>query len=43
LDSKQEVIESFQQQPARREALMARYMRFKALCPLLGESFRAPG
>ena len=39
--AKQAVIESFQPQPERRAALMARYARFKALYPLLKESFRA--
>ena len=38
--AKQEVIESFQPQPARRAALMARYARFRALYPLLRASFR---
>jgi xylulokinase len=38
--AKQTVIESFQPQADRREALMARYERFRALYPLLRESFR---
>ena len=38
--AKQEVIESFQPQPERRAALMARYARFRALYPLLRDSFR---
>ena len=38
--AKQEVVESFQPQPDRRAALMARYERFRALYPLLRESFR---
>jgi xylulokinase len=38
--AKQEVVESFQPQPERRAPLMARYARFKALYPLLRESFR---
>ena len=37
---KQAVIESFQPQPQRRASLMARYARFRALYPLLRESFR---
>ena len=39
--AKQEVIESFQPQPGRRASLMARYARFRALYPLLRESFRS--
>ena len=39
--AKQEVIESFQPQPERRAALMARHARFRALYPLLKDSFRA--
>ncbi len=38
--AKQAVIESFQPQPERRAVLMARYARFRALYPLLRESFR---
>jgi xylulokinase len=38
--AKQVVVESFQPQPERRAALMARYERFRALYPLLRESFR---
>ncbi len=38
--AKQEVIESFQPQPERRASLMARYARFRALYPLLRDSFR---
>ncbi|MBC7665494.1 MAG: xylulokinase [Caulobacter sp.] len=38
--AKQPVVESFQPQPARRAALMARYARFRKLYPLLKESFR---
>jgi xylulokinase len=38
--AKQTVIESFQPQPERRDALMARYARFRALYPLLRDSFR---
>ena len=38
--AKQTVIESFQPQPQRRAPLMARYARFRALYPLLRESFR---
>ena len=41
--AKQAVIESFEPQPGRRAALMARYERFRALYPLLRESFRAEG
>jgi xylulokinase len=37
--AKQPVIETFQPQPERRAALMARYARFRALYPLLKESF----
>ena len=39
--AKQAVIESFQPQPERRAALMARYARFRALYPLLRASFRS--
>ena len=39
--AKQAVIESFQPQPERRASLMARYVRFRALYPLLRESFRS--
>ena len=39
--AKQTVIESFQPQPERRAALMSRYARFRALYPLLRDSFRA--
>ena len=39
--AKQAVIESFQPQPERRASLMARYARFRALYPLLRESFRS--
>ena len=39
--AKQTVIESFQPQPERRAALMARYARFRALYPLMRDSFRA--
>jgi len=38
--AKQPVVESFEPQPARRAALMARYERFRKLYPLLRESFR---
>ncbi|MEP6504553.1 MAG: xylulokinase [Betaproteobacteria bacterium] len=38
--AKQPVVESFQPQPERRASLLARYARFKALYPLLRESFR---
>jgi xylulokinase len=38
--AKQAIVESFQPLPERRTALMARYARFKALYPLLRESFR---
>jgi xylulokinase len=37
--AKQPVIESYEPQPERRAALMARYARFRALYPLLKESF----
>ena len=39
--AKQVVIESFQPQPERRASLMARYARFRALYPLLRDSFRS--
>jgi xylulokinase len=39
--AKQQVIESFQPQPERRAAVMARYARFRALYPLLKDSFRS--
>ncbi len=39
--AKQAVIESFQPQPERRASLMARYVRFRSLYPLLRESFRS--
>jgi len=39
--AKQVVIESFQPQPERHAGLMARYERFRALYPLLKDSFRA--
>ena len=38
--AKQRVIESFEPQPQRRAALMARYARFRALYPVLKASFR---
>jgi xylulokinase len=38
--AKQPVIEAFQPQPERRASLMARYARFKALYPVLRETFR---
>ena len=38
--AKQPVVESFQPQPERRDALMTRYARFRALYPVLRESFR---
>jgi xylulokinase len=38
--AKQVVVESFQPQPERRAALMARYERFRTLYPLLRDSFR---
>jgi xylulokinase len=38
--AKRPVIESFQPQPERRASLMARYARFRALYPVLRESFR---
>jgi xylulokinase len=39
--AKQQIVESFQPQPERRASLMARYARFKALYPVLRDSFRA--
>ncbi len=39
--AQQPVMESLQPQPERRDALMARYGRFRALYPLLKESFNA--
>ena len=39
--AKQPVIESFEPQPERRPALMARHARFRKLYPLLRESFRS--
>jgi xylulokinase len=39
--AKQPVIDSFQPRPERRAALMDRYERFRALYPVLRESFRA--
>ena len=38
--AKRPVVESFAPQPERRGALMARYARFRALYPVLKESFR---
>jgi len=38
--AKQAVVETFEPQPARREALLRRYARFRSLYPLLQESFR---
>ena len=39
--AKQPVIEAFEPQPERRSALMDRYARFRALYPLLKDSFGA--